>query len=401
MTHFSWTQGGIASPEGFLAAGVYCGIKKKKKEDLTLIYSEAPALAAGTFTQNHLVAWPVEWTRKVVNFPYHNAILATSGNANCFNGPSGKKAVELALSELSNIIDAPKESILVAQTGVIGKPFPVEVLKRGISDVYDKLSSKAPGAARGILTTDTQTKEFSLTYKVKGKRVKMGSIAKGAGMVHPDMATMLTFITTDLNISKTLLQKLLKKAVGETFNRMSIDNDLSTNDCVLILANGLAGNKKLISEKDAHGFYEALVAICKEQRSAMVEDGEGTTKVCEVQVRHAKTEKEAEKIARQIANSMLFKTMLAGEDPNWGRVAAAVGSTKIPADLKKMEIGFNEVPVFKNGVPQTKNLKRAHKILQKKSFKLKVDLKRGKEQVDFVTSDLTKDYVKINSEYTT
>ncbi len=401
MSSLKWKKGGATAPQGFLASGSYCGIKKKRTEDLALIYSEAPCVAAGTFTLNRLVAWPVLWSRNSVKFPYHHAVLASSGNANCFNGPTGEKAIEVSLRKLSKALDIPKESILIAQTGVIGVPFPIKKMEKGISTLYQKLSLKGQGAARGILTTDTRAKECALSFKCKGKEIKVGSIAKGAGMIHPDMATMLVFITTDLNISKPLLNRLLKKAVNETFNQMSIDNDLSTNDCVLVLANGLAGNKRITQESEAKGFYEAMLTICKKQRFEMVRDGEGITKVCTIKIQNAKTAREGGAVARQIANSMLFKTMLAGSDPNWGRVAAAIGSTGIPVDFKKIKISFNGVSLLKNGAPQSANLGKAKKILKKNIFQLEVDLKRGAEEIDFVTSDLTKKYVEINSEYTT
>ncbi len=401
MSSFKWIKGGITSPKGFLAAGIHAGIKKKTVEDLTLIYSEAPCRAAGTFTRNSLTAWPLDWSKQVIKEPFHYAILASSGNANCFNGPTGKKAVEVATKTLAHFLGIPASSILMAQTGVIGRPYPVEILRKGIGKVYARLNPKGTGAARGIMTTDTRPKEFALSLKVKGKKVLLGSISKGSGMVHPDMGTMFIFITTDLDIEKTLLTKLLRKAVAQTFNRMSVDNDLSTNDCVFVLANGLAGNRRLTSEKDARPFYEALLALCEKQRFEIVRDGEGVTKVCTIEIRSAKTEREAERAARQIANSMLFKTMLCGADPNWGRVAAALGATGIPIDFRKIVIAFNGVPLLKAGTPQTSKIPVLRRILQKSTFRLKVDLKRGKEKVDFVTSDLTKEYVRINAEYTT
>jgi len=396
-----WTKGGITSPRGFVAAGIHSGIKKKPVEDLTLIYSEAPCRAAGVFTRNKLTAWPLDWSREAIHAPFHHAILASSGNANCFNGPTGKRAVEVSVKALSHLLGVPPSGILLAQTGVIGRPYPVDVLRKGVAKVYAKLSPKGTGAARGIMTTDTRPKEFALSFTLKGKKVTLGSISKGSGMIHPDMGTMFIFITTDADIEKSLLTRLLKKVTAKTFNRMSVDNDLSTNDCVFVLANGLAGNRRIRNEKEAQPFYEALLALCEKQRFEIVRDGEGATKVCTIEIRGARTEKEGERAARQIANSMLFKTMLAGADPNWGRVAAALGATGIPIDFKRIVIAFNDVPLLVSGVPRTSKIPFLRRILGQSSFRLKVDLKRGKEKVDFVTSDLTKDYVRINAEYTT
>jgi glutamate N-acetyltransferase/amino-acid N-acetyltransferase len=396
-----WLKTGITSPKGFLAAGIYSGIKKKKTEDLTLVYSEVPCRAAGVFTQNKLTAWPLDWSRKVIQAPYHHAILGSSGNANCFNGPTGDQAVKTAVQRLSKIFDIPEASVLLAQTGVIGRPFPVSIFEKGIETAAKKIGPKGKGAARGIMTTDTYPKEFAVSFRLRGKEVRAASIAKGSGTIHPNMATMLVFITTDLDIEKKLLQVLLRKAVQATFNRMSVDNDMSTNDCVFILANGLAGNKRITKECEARPFYEALLALCNRQRFEIVRDGEGVTKVCTIEIQNAKTEPEADRAARQIANSMLFKTMLAGADPNWGRVASALGGSGIPVDFKKITIAFNGLPVLKGGTPNVKALPRLRKILKQPVFKLSVDLKRGKAQADIMTSDLTKEYVAINSEYST
>jgi len=397
----SWTKKGIAWPEGFMAAGIASGIKKKGQKDLTLIYSEAPAVGAGVFTKNNLTAWPLQWSKKSLRFPYHHAILASSGNANCFNGPTGKQAVEVGIKTLSKQLDIPKESIFIAQTGVIGRPFPVQTFKKGIGSIVPRLSEKGTGASLGILTTDTRPKECAFFFKVKGKTIRMASIAKGSGMIHPDMGTLFVFVTTDLNISKPVLQKVLREVNAVTFNRMSIDNDLSTNDCVFVLANGLAGNRRIKSVREAAPFQEVLLALCRKQRLELVKDGEGVKTVCTVEVVGAKTESEAEKGARHISNSMLFKTMLTGADPNWGRVAAAIGATGIPVNFNKIRITFDGIPVLVNGKPLERNLPRVRRLLKRGHFTLKVDLKRGKEKVDFVTSDLTKQYVHINSEYTT
>jgi len=403
MGLFSYIKlGSITSPKGFIAFGDNVGIKKRKL-DASLIYSKEPCVAAAMFTQNKAKAWPVLYCLKAIKNKVHKAILCNSGNANCFNGDIGEKTVKDSVKELSKQLNVSSKEILVCSTGVIGRAFPLKIFLKGISKLVKGLSRKGShSAAEGILTTDKLTKELAIEMTLSGKKVRVGAIAKGAGMVHPNMATMLCFITTDLNIQKTLLQAALKEAVSKTFNRIAIDNDMSTNDTVIALANGLAGNKKITSKNSS---YEKLVLalsdLCKQIAFKLVDDGEGVTHVCDIHVEKASSEKKAEAFARQVGNSMLVKTMLTGADPNWGRVIGALGAVGQAIKWEKLEIYFDKHRIFKQGHGENKNLAKVKKILKKKHYSLRIVLNEGRQSASFLTSDLTSKYVRINSAYTT
>ncbi|MBI2167749.1 MAG: bifunctional ornithine acetyltransferase/N-acetylglutamate synthase [Candidatus Omnitrophica bacterium] len=303
---FEKRRGGtITTPLGFLAAGIRSGIKQKKKYDSSLTFSRVPAVAAGTFTKNRAKAWPVIHSMKSIGNAKHRAILASSGNANCFNGPGGRAAVQESVETLAKILKIAPEEILIAQTGLIGIPFPINRFKRALPKLVKRLSRDGGRqAAQGILTTDLRTKEVGLSFYLGTKRVTIGAIAKGAGMVHPQMATMLCFITTDVRITKRLLRRALRRAVDETFNRIAIDNDQSTNDTVFILANGEAGNPTITKvDRRYRHFRDALEEICRHVAKGLVRDGEGVTKVCTLHISGAKRPTEAERVARQIGTS--------------------------------------------------------------------------------------------------
>jgi len=403
MKLFHWMRkGSVTVPKGFLATGLYSGIKKSGKTDSCLIYSEAPCIAAASFTVNRAKAWPVLYSMKAIQNPVHRAILANSGNANCFNGLLGKKAVEESVEVLHQSLDISRGKILVASTGVIGRTLPIENFKKGIPEMVRMLSKSGDSlAAEGILTTDTVTKELAIEFRIGNKWVRLGGIGKGSGMAHPKMATMLCFITTDLAIRKSLLQSSLREAVRLTFNRMSIDNDMSTNDTVYVLANGLAENMPIeAQDEDYAKFVTILTQFCKEMARKLVEDGEGVTKVCEIKIEKARNEKQAEDLARQVANSMLVKTMFTGADPNWGRIIGALGSTEIPINWNELEIYFDNLRVFGNGRGRLSRFQNVRKILRKKFFTLTIVLHQGKAEISFLTSDLTSKYVRINSSYT-
>ena len=406
-------NGSVTTPEGFLASGMNAGIKKSfRKFDVSLIYSETPAVAAGTFTTNQVKAWPLVHDLKVIRNSRHRVIFSNSGNANCFNGKSGARAVSVSLNLLSKKLKVPKRQIFLASTGIIGRAFPVPKIVKAIPELIGKLSREGGyDAARGILTTDTHPKEIAVRFLVDGKQITLAGMAKGAGMVCPEMnaagtksakhATMLCFITTDLNISKWLLQKALSCAVDRSFNKMVIDNDQSTNDMVLVLANGKAKNRKITSEnKLFRKFEEALTYVCSHIARGLAHDGEGVTHVCEVVVKGARSQAEAKKLCQQISCSMLFKTMLAGEDPNWGRVMGSVGASGV-AFSPKLDISFDGVPILANGRERTGNKTRLRQILKKKEFRMEVHLKKGRFEERFWTTDLTKFYVWINSRYST
>ena len=395
-------NGSVTSPRGFVAGGIHAGIKKKKKKyDMSLIFSKIPCVAAGTFTTNRAKAWPVLYSMKVINNARHHAILGTSGNANCLNGAIGKKAVDEITWETAKALEVLPNEVLIAQTGIIGVPFPVTRVKRAIPKLVAKLSDTGGhGAAKGILTTDLSNKEIALSIELGGKKVTIAACAKGAGMVHPNMATMLCFITTDCAITKPMLRRAVRHAADDTFNSMAIDNDMSTNDMVLCLANGLAGNPTIAKvDRDYWMFREALEEVMRYIAYEMVKDGEGVTHVCKLRLSGAKTPTDAERAARQIANSMLFKTMLAGSNPNWGRIAAAVGASGVDFDFQNMSIWFGDAEVVHQGRLRVLNLPKARRILQKKEYTIDVVIGKGRGRAEFITCDLTTKYVLINAAY--
>ena len=411
------SNGSVTSPEGFLASGMNARIKKSsRKLDVSLIYSETPAVSAGTFTTNRVKAWPLLHDLRIIRNRYHRVIFSNSGNANCFNGKTGEQAVLVSLNLLSKKFRIPKSQIFLASTGIIGRAFPIDRIEKAIPSLTKSLSKDGGhDAARGILTTDTHPKEIAIRFLIDRKPVTLAAMAKGAGMVYPDMnatgirngslkdrhATMLCFLTTDLHISKSMLQKALSYAVGETFNKIVIDNDQSTNDTVLILANGEARNKKITTaDKRFRLFQAALVHVCEFIAKGLVRDGEGVTHVCEVMVKGARNSEEGRRLCDTISSSMFFKTMLAGEDPNWGRLMGSVGASGVRFS-PKLDISFEGVPILLNGKEKISNKGRLRRILKKKEFRLEINLKSGKHQERFWTTDLTKFYVWINSRYST
>jgi glutamate N-acetyltransferase/amino-acid N-acetyltransferase len=395
-------NGSVTTPLGFIANGLHAGIKKKKKRyDVSLIYSKTPCVAAGTFTTNRAKAWPVLYSMKAVNAAKHHAILGTSGNANCLNGPIGKKTVDELIWETAKSLKVLPHEVLIAQTGIIGVPFPITRVKRAIPKLVSRLSANGGhGAGKGILTTDISNKEIAISLEIGGRKVTIAACAKGAGMVHPNMATMLCFITTDVAITKRLLKRAVRHAADDTFNQMAIDNDMSTNDCVLCLANGVAGNPVIQKvDRDYRMFREALEEVMRYIAHEMIKDGEGVTHVCKLRVSGAKNPTEAERAARQIANSMLFKTMLAGSNPNWGRIAAAVGASGVDFNFNNMSISFGDAQVVHQGKLRVLNIPRARRVLQKKEFTIDVTIGKGRGRAEFITSDLTTKYVLINAAY--
>ncbi|OGQ45108.1 MAG: bifunctional ornithine acetyltransferase/N-acetylglutamate synthase [Deltaproteobacteria bacterium RIFCSPLOWO2_02_FULL_46_8] len=405
MVKIFWEKkkgGTITSPQGFFASGLHTGIKKnKQKFDASLIVSQTPCAAAGTFTTNRVKSWCVLHAMKGIRHSYHRAVLVSSGNANCMNGPQGKKAIEECVGETARLLNIPEEEILTAQTGLIGSPFPTDVLKSGLPKLFRRLSEDGGhAAAKGILTTDRNTKETALSFFLGDKKVTIGAIAKGAGMVHPNMATMLCFITTDAAISKPLLSRAIRHAVDNTFNKISIDNDMSTNDMVFVLANGVATNPIIQNvDRDYRMFRDALEEVCRAMAYKMVKDGEGVNHVCRLRVFGAKNPTEAEKAARQIANSMLFKTMLSGANPNWGRIAAAIGASGVVFNPDQLSISFGNAHVLSNGSLRAAHIPKAERVLYKRDYTIDVTIGKGRGRAEFLTSDLTTKYVVINASY--
>ena len=389
-------KGGITAPKGFFQSGVHCGLKKKKL-DLALILSENHVKAAGVFTTNDFKAAPVLICKDYLKASKQKCVLINSGNANCLTGKKGiADAVETTRS-LGSLIGSKKEEVLIASTGIIGKKMPMSKVKSGLFKLVNSLHrSDSHKAATAIMTTDAFLKELSYSFKVGNREVRIGAIAKGAGMIEPNMATMLSVITTDADISKVLLQKVLKEAVDYSFNRVTVDGDMSTNDTVLIMANGLSG-VKITSKALYNKFLDALKQISLLLAKMIVKDGEGATKFIQINIDNALTKKQAKQIALKIANSNLFKTMCYGNDPNFGRVAAACGAAGLNIDSKKVDIYLNKVLAVKNGIALKDKLKS--NLLKPKDINIRVNLNQGKGSAEIFTSDLSAKYLKINAAY--
>lgn len=372
----------VTSPAGFKANGLSAKIKRSGKPDLALIYSDVPCSAAAVFTTNSVKAAPLIVSQKHIANNKIQAIVINSGNANCFTGHLGRVYALKTTQLIGKLLNIPKEDVLVCSTGIIGKPLPYHKIEDAAPALVEGLSKeRAHEAALAILTTDLATKELAVELKIDGKTVRLGACAKGSGMTAPNMATMLAFITTDCSISPAMLKHALKKAVNYSFNRISVDGCMSTNDMVTVMANGLAKNKTIVKEdKDFETFYKGLYYICHELAKKIVLDGEGATKFIEITVNAARNEEQAKAVGMAIANSNLVKTAAFGSDPNWGRVAAAVGSLGIK-DIKE------------------DNLKINFSSFKKKHITINVDLGVGKHKATVYTSDLSYEYVRINGEY--
>jgi len=398
------TDGGVTAPKGFQAAGVHCGIKKAKK-DLALIVSDTMATAAGVFTQNLVAAAPVVLDKEHLAVrPFARAVVVNSGNANACTGEQGLRDARAMAQKTARLLNVHSTDVLVSSTGVIGQHLPIDEILAGIDTAFSGLSCTGSNdAAEGIMTTDTFLKEVAFTCVVDGKKVTLGGIAKGSGMIAPNMATMLAFVTTDLAISPALLHAVLVDATRKSFNRITVDGDTSTNDMVLILANGAAGNRELGSVEDpgCREFSDALEALLVKLSKMIVLDGEGATKFIEIKVKGATTEEEAERAARSVANSNLVKTAINGEDANWGRILAAVGYSGITFNPDEVSINFGDVPVLQRHYGIDFSEECAKKVLQEKEIVITVDLHQGTAEAVFWTCDLSKEYVAINANYRT
>ena len=390
-------KGGITRPKGFFAGAVWCGIKKRSK-DLCLIYSQAPARAAGVFTANKVKAAPLLISEKNLKDGMAQAIIANSGNANCMTSDRGLKDAAMMAKSAADALSIKSKNALVASTGIIGKRLPLSKITANIDKLWGSLNSAGSSdVAKALMTTDTVPKETAVSVKVGSSEITIGGVAKGAGMIHPNMATMLCFITTDANIAATALKKALRESIESTFNSITVDGDTSTNDCVFILANGLAGNKTIITGKDYESFTRALKLVCAELAEKIIRDAEGATKFIKVSIKGAKDAKDAKKAAYAIATSPLVKTAAYGEDPNWGRIAAALGRSGADFKETKLDLYLGKKKVISKGKPtkQDKNL------FKKKDIDIFADLNAGKGQATVLTSDLSKKYIDINAHYTT
>lgn len=390
---------------GFITAGISCGIKTNKQKDLALIFSKEPATAAGVFTKNKVVSPTVTWCRKaLVTSKTFRAILVNSGNANACNGTKGMEDCKKIASRLSQELFISPKEILIASTGVIGVPLPREKILSALPALSSRLSSTGwTSTAEAIMTTDLASKSKSHTFKIGKHKINLGGIAKGSGMIHPNMATMLAFITTDAVIEKTALKYALKETNSQTFNRITVDGDTSTNDMALIVANGKAKNPSIqVGSHSYRIFVSKLTELCLDLAHKIVLDGEGATKFVTIRVKGAKIKKHAYNIAHSVATSSLVKTALFGQDPNWGRIIAAVGCAGVSVSLEKLKVSLNGSCLFRDGAP-SKNVSNLtiRKKMKNKNIDIVINLNSGRHSDVVYTCDLSYEYVQINAEYTT
>ncbi|GBC93376.1 Arginine biosynthesis bifunctional protein ArgJ [bacterium HR15] len=400
MTELNPHQG-VNFPKGFHSAGVYCGIKKPGLLDLALIVSEQEASVAGVFTQNRVQAAPVRWSKQVVAGGLARAIIANSGNANCLTGEQGERDTQRMATLVAERLGCAPQQVVVASTGVIGVPMPMSAIETGIPLAFTRLSNGDDRTtAEAILTTDTFPKRVCLEVETPDGTIRLGAIAKGAGMIAPNMATMLAFITTDAAIDAHALQDCLAGVVNQTFNCITVDGDTSTNDMVIVLANGASGVP--IRERSRDAFEQGLYRICEYLAKRIVRDGEGATKIFQVRVEGAVSEQDARKVARTIAESLLVKTAIHGGDPNWGRIVAAAGCSGVPIEPNQMRLILQNVIVFEHGQPLPfDELALAQKLQAEEEIQILLTLGQGEASAAFWSSDLTAEYVKINSAYRT
>ena len=400
--------GGVTAPKGFEAAGVEAGIKYKDRKDMALVYSQKPCVTAGVFTNNVVKAAPVLWDKNIVkNSPYAQAVIINAGVANACTGAPGydccKRTAECAAQELGLPLDA----VLVASTGVIGMQIPVDRITAGVKKlVREKAEGKQAGdrAATAIMTTDTVDKQAAVQFQIGDKTVTVGGMCKGSGMIHPNMSTMLGFITTDIVISKELLQEALSEDVKDTFNMISVDGDTSTNDTLLVMANGMADNEPVISrDENYRKFVEALHEINETLAKKMAGDGEGATALFETKVIHAATKEDARILSKAVICSSLTKAAIFGHDANWGRILCALGYAGVEFDPENMELFFEgesgRIQIYKDGQATDYSEEEATRILSEPEVRVLVDMKMGEYEACAWGCDLTYDYVKINADY--
>lgn len=400
--------GGVTAAKGFFAAGVEAGVKYQNRKDMAMVYSGVPCKAAGVFTSNVVKAAPVLWDKKVVTqSSAAQAVVVNSGIANACTGKQGMEYCEKTAAAAAKALDIATESVLVCSTGVIGMQLPIEKLEAGAKKLAGALEPTLEAgtlAAQAIMTTDTVSKEVAVQTQIGGKTVTLGGMCKGSGMIHPNMCTMLAFVTTDVNISKELLQEALSMDVQDTFNMVSVDGDTSTNDTLLVLANGEAGNAE-ITEKNADydAFLAALHAINETLSKKIAGDGEGATALFETKVIHADTKENAKKLAKSVITSSLTKAAIFGHDANWGRILCALGYSGVVFDPESIELylesSAGKMLIFKDGVAADYSEEEATKLLSCPEVTAFVDMKMGEAEATAWGCDLTYDYVKINADY--
>lgn len=401
-----FTEGGVCAAKGFTSNGIHCGIRKnKKKRDLSLIFSEKIAAASSVYTTNIVKGAPLLVTKENISDRYAQAVICNSGNANTCNA-NGIEIAKLACTYVAKELNISPKNVIVASTGVIGQPMDISPIKNGIPELVSGLGKKSEIAAEGIMTTDTKLKQIAVTFEIDGVKCAMGGIAKGSGMIHPNMATMLVFITTDVSITPEMLNVALKNDIQETFNMVSIDGDTSTNDMVSVLANGMAGNPTITSNGKAFNIFKKALNLVNSKLCEMIaKDGEGATKLLRAIVTSAKTKKDAKIIAKSVICSSLVKAAMFGSDANWGRVLCAIGYSGAKCDIHKVDVTFLSkggfVEVCKEGHGIDFSEEQAKLVLSLDEIDILISMNDGKGKAKAWGCDLTYDYVKINGDYRT
>ena len=401
-------KGGVTAAKGFEAAAAAAAIKYQGRTDMALVYSEKPCHAAGTFTTNLVKAAPVKWDQKIVKeSPYAQAVIINSGIANACTGEEGMGYCKETAEEAAKVLGVPENAVLVASTGVIGMQLPMDRLKKGISLLKEAKGSTlehGTAASKAIMTTDTVNKEIAVQVELGGKTVTVGGMCKGSGMIHPNMCTMLAFVTTDANISKEMLQKCVSNDVKDTFNMISVDGDTSTNDTLLVLANGMAENPEITEEnEDYKVFAKALNTVNTWLAKKMAGDGEGATALFEVKIVGAESKEQAVILSKSVVTSSLVKAAIYGHDANWGRILCAMGYSGAQFDPEKVDLFFEsaagKIQIIENGVAVNYSEEEATKILSEPEVTAIADVKMGDATATAWGCDLTYDYVKINADY--
>lgn len=400
--------GGVTAAKGFFAASAEAEIKYKNRKDMALVYSQKPCVVAGTFTSNVVKAAPVLWDMDIVkNSPYAQAVIVNSGIANAGTGAEGMRLCEVTAKAAEKYLGIPKEAVLVSSTGVIGMQLPEDKLIRGVellSKAKEDTILAGSEAAKAIMTTDTRPKEFAATIEINGKTVTLGGMSKGSGMIHPNMCTMLSYVTTDALIGKELLSSIVKEVVSDTFNMISVDGDTSTNDTFMVLANGMAENEMIQpGTPEAEEFKAALYYITESLAKLMAEDGEGASHLFECIVEGADTKEHAKILARSVISSSLSKAAVFGKDANWGRFLCALGYAGVSFDPENMDLFFEageeKLLVYTNGMGTDYSEEKAAELMGEPRFTVRADMKMGDKSATAWGCDLTYEYVKINADY--
>ena len=397
-------DGGITAVPGIQAAGIHAGIKKTKLKDLALIVTDVPATAAGVFTKNSVTAAPILVCRQNLSDSTAQAIIINSGNANACTGELGMTNAQRMVSTTAELLGIDQNLVLVSSTGVIGQQLPMDKIENGVHLAADALSTDGgDNAAEAIMTTDTHPKSAAVEIEIDGKTVRIGGIAKGSGMIAPNMATMLSYLTTDVNINSQTLQAALTRVVDNTYNLLTVDTDRSTNDTVIILATSSAANSKIVEAKgeDFEAVCEGLQLVCTELVKMLARDGEGATKLVEVVVKHAKNHSDAEKAARAVAESPLVKTAVFANDANWGRIMMAIGKSGAEFDPYQVDVLLGDYLLVKNGMDAGYDEEKATQLFDNDPVRITIDLRAGDAEITMWTCDYSYDYIRINADYRT